>query len=212
METIRKIARAEIKRIRTIEMGTVTSIFPHSAESDKDNYECNVKLKNKELELRKVPLTTQGIGLTYIPRVGDLVLVGFVEGDINSPIVLGRLYNDKDRPPVSKDEEIVFIPPYSKKTDRRRVHLELPGGMILTIKDDALTVEAGKTTLEIKVDGNVTVKSSADVKLQARGDMTIAATNIKMKSDNTLEIEAGSTADLKASATMNIKGAVINLN
>ncbi len=212
VETIRKVARAEVRKVRTMELGVVTSIFPHSGQSDKDNYECNVKLKNKDLELRKVPVATQGIGLTYVPRVGDLVLVGFVEGDINYPIMMGRLYNDKDRPPVSKDEEIVFIPPYSKKTDRRRLHIELPGGMVLTLTDELLTIKAGKTTLKVKVDGEVTVESDAEVKLQAKGDMTISATNIRMKSDQAFEIKAGSTADIQSSATMNIKGSVINLN
>jgi len=212
VETIRKVARSEIRRVRTMELGVVTSIFPHASQNDKDNYECNVKLKNKDLELRKVPIATQGVGLSYVPSVGDLVLVGFVEGDINHPIMLGRLYNDKDRPPVSKDEEVVFLPPYSKKSDRRRLHVELPGGMILTLKDDSLTVEAGKTRLKIEVDGDVTVESEAHVKLQAKGDMTISASNIKIKSDQSFEIKAGSTADIKANATMNIKGSVINLN
>src|SRR5438093_11352814 len=112
--------------------------------------------------------------------------------------MLGRLYNDKDRPPVSKDEEVVFLPPYSKKTDRRRLHVELPGGMVLTLKDDSLTVEAGKTRLKIQVDGDVTLESEAQVNLKAKGDMTISASNIKMKSDQAFQIQAGSTADIKS--------------
>ena len=193
-------------------MGVVTSIFPHSSASDNDNYECNLKLKNKDLELRKVPIATQGIGLSYIPQVGDLVLVGFADSDVNHPIVLGRLYNDKDRPPVSNDEEIVFIPPYSKRTDRRRVHMELPGGMVITVTDDKLLVEAGKTKLTVKVDGEVTVESEADVKFQAKGDITMSASNIKMKSDMSVEIKAGTTADIESNATMTIKGMTISLN
>jgi len=212
VDTIRRIARAELKKVRTIELGVVTSIFPHSTASDNDNYECNLKLKNKDLELRKVPIATQGIGLSYIPQVGDLVLVGFADSDVNHPIVLGRLYNDKDRPPVSNDEEIVFIPPYSKRTDRRRVHMELPGGMVITVTDDKLLVEAGKTKLTVKVDGEVTVESEADVKFQAKGDITMSASNIKMKSDMSVEIKAGTTADIESNATMTIKGMTISLN
>jgi hypothetical protein len=51
VEVIKKIAEA--KKLYLMEMGIVTSIFPHSEESNKDNYECNVKLKNRDLELRK---------------------------------------------------------------------------------------------------------------------------------------------------------------
>jgi uncharacterized protein involved in type VI secretion and phage assembly len=212
VETLRRVAEAEVRKVRPMELGVVTSIFPHSGNSDKDNYECNVKLKNRDLELRKVPIATQGIGLAYAPRVGDLVLVGFVEGDINSPIMLGRLYNDKDRPPLSDEEEIVFNPPYSKDASKRRLLFQLPGGMVLTITDEFLTVEAGKTRMKIKVDGEIIVESEADVKLQAKGDMTIAAANIKMKADQSFEVKAGSTADIESSATMTIKGATVNLN
>src|SRR6266567_3506462 len=141
-----------MRSVRIMEIGVVTSIFPHSNQHDKDNYECNVKLKNKDLELRRVPLATQGMGMTYAPRVNDLVLVGFVEGDVNSPIVLGRLYNDEDRPPLNRDGELVFIPPYRKDPERRRIHMEMPGGMILTVTDEEVKVHAGKTVVKVKVD------------------------------------------------------------
>jgi len=52
VEVIKKIAEDEAKKLNIVEMGIVTSIFPHSDASDKDNYECNVKLKNRDLELR----------------------------------------------------------------------------------------------------------------------------------------------------------------
>ena len=212
VETMRKVAEAELRKHRPMDLGVVTSIFPHSKSSDNDNYECNVKLPYADLELRKVPMATQGIGLAYVPRVGDLVVVGFVGGNINSPIMLGRLYNGMDRPPLSDAEEIVFNPPYSKDANKRRLLFQLPGGMVLTITDEHLTVEAGKTKMKIKVDGEVTVESEADVKLQAKGDMTISANNIKMKANQSFEVKAGSTADIESSATMTIKGATINLN
>ena len=212
VETIQQVVKAELRKVKTLELGVVTSIFPHSDSSDKNNYECNIKLHNEDLEIRKAPIATQGIGLAHIPQVGDLVLVGFERGDINNPIVLGRLYNDVDRPPISKEEEIIFAPPYSKNADRQRLRIELPGGMVLSLTDELLTVEAGKTVLKVKADGDVTVESESGVKLQAKGDMTFSAANIKMKSDQSMEISAGTTADIKSSATMNIKGAIINLN
>ena len=66
VEVIKKIAEDETKKLNIVEMGIVTSIFPHSDASDKDNYECNVKLKNRNLELRKVLIATQHIGFTGV--------------------------------------------------------------------------------------------------------------------------------------------------
>ena len=40
-------------------------------------------------------------GAVYTPRIGTEVAIGFVEGDIDRPIVLGALYNGVDTPPRS---------------------------------------------------------------------------------------------------------------
>lgn len=47
VEVIRNIAQMEIKKVHTTELGIVTSVFPHASDTDKDNYECNIRLKDK---------------------------------------------------------------------------------------------------------------------------------------------------------------------
>lgn len=220
VDTIRQVAQHELRKMHVAELGTVTSIFPHTDESDKDNYECNVQLKNKELELRKVPVATQGIGLVSIPQVGDLVLVSFVNGDLKSPVIVGRLYNDKDRPPANDAGELIFKPPYDKNTDLKRFHLEFPGGVTFTITDDSIVAVAGKTKVNIKADGDVTIESNAKIELKAEGDLNLTGSNIKIESKQALQLKAGTTADLKSTSPMNInsdanmtiKGAIVQIN
>jgi len=106
---MKAIAAREAAKIYTTELGVVTAVFPHADEGDKDNYACSVTLKNRgDLELRKVPLATPHIGWANIPNVGDLVLVTFISGDLNAPIITGRLYNDEDRPPKNDKGQIVL--------------------------------------------------------------------------------------------------------
>ncbi len=236
VETIKGVAQRELKKFHLPELGVVTSIFPHSSASDKDNYECNVRLKNADVELRKVPIATQCIGLVGIPRIGDLVLLAFINGDINAPIVIGRLYNDEDRPPLNNAEEVVYIPPYAEKPDVRRIYLEFPGGMILRITDNEVDVNAGETKVIIQRDGDVIIESKANINVKADGDttlksvgnMTLSGASVKIESDKDLNLKSGTdmkvesgakaeitaTAEMKveAAATMNIKGATVNIN
>ena len=88
VEGVRKIVEAEVRKLHLAELGIITSVYPHTSDGDKQNYECDVRLRDKEVELRKVPVATQHIGLAHIPHVGDLVLLTFINGDINSPIII----------------------------------------------------------------------------------------------------------------------------
>ncbi len=196
IEVIKKIAEDEAKKLHIVELGIVTSIFPHASGSDKENYECNVKLKNRDLELRKVPIATQHIGFTYVPNIGDLVLLAFVNGNINAPIVIGRLYNDENRPPINNAGEIIFESPDPKKAGVRRMYLKFPNGIVLTVTDDGLKAEVGKSIISIKTDGDITIESNAKLDIKAKGDMSFQAQNIR----------------LQAQANLDIKGAMVNIN
>ena len=143
---MKRVAEQEAHKQHQLELGIVTSVFPHASGSDKDNYQCSVKLKNRkqsdgeDFELRKVPIATQHIGLANIPNVGDLVVIGYLEGRFNAPIVLGRFYNDEDIPPEND-----------------------AGQLILTkLESITITTDAG-TTIEVDKDGNVNITSAGDV-------------------------------------------------
>jgi uncharacterized protein involved in type VI secretion and phage assembly len=236
VETMKGIAQLELNKMHLPTLGIVTSIFPHANASDKDNYECNVRLKNADIELRKVPIATQCIGLAGIPRVGDLILLVFINGDINAPIAVGRLYNDEDRPPLNNAEEIIYVPPYKANPNVRRIYFEFPQGMIFKITDDEVDIKAGDTKVIVLRDGdviieskaNVSVKAEGDATLKSKGNMTIKGASVKiesaqdmnLKSGSDLKINSGASAELKssagmtveASANMKIKGAKVDIN
>lgn len=212
IEAIRKIAEEESKKMNILELGVVTSIFPHASAGDKDNYEVNVKLKNRDLELRKVPVATSQVGLAHIPNIGDLVLLSFVHGNINAPVVIARLFSDEHRPPVNDAGEIIYESPDPKKSGLRRIFLQFQSGIVLTITDDEVKVEAGKSILTMQNNGDVVINSNAKVEIKAKGDMALSAQNISIKSQQALTINAGTTGKVEASATLDIKGAVVKIN
>lgn len=188
-ETVQRIVQEELGRVRTAELAIVQEQYPHASDSDKDNYACTVQLRDSGIVLKQVPLATPRIGSVSIPAVGDLVLVQFVGGDINAPIITGSLYNDEDRPPVSEDGQAITHLPLGA-ADGDAVHIELHSGekreivvklgtgLAVNIRDDdpvvELSVDGDKATLRIDRDGTVALESRGNVELKGN-DITVEA-------------------------------------
>ncbi len=205
VEAMKKVAESEVGKVHVAELGVVTSVFPHADDGDNDNYECSVKLRDKDVELRQVPVATQHIGFASIPQVGDLVMVSFVNGDINAPIITGRLYNDEDRPPASQAEEMVYIPPYDSNPDLRRIYIELPDKTVtLTIQDEKLTIHVGDTDVTISKEEGVSLTSKKAITISTEDDLSIKAKNVKIESDSETQLNAG--------GKMTVKGSTVDIN
>lgn len=226
VDTIQKIVQHELEKIRIGELGVVTSVFPHSDKGDKDNYECNVKLKNSGLELRKVPVATGHIGTVAIPNVGDLVLLSFIKGDVNQAVIIGRLYNDEDRPPVNNPNEVIHRLPLHAEDDKaikleirnlqdkeppRELLLEMLNDIKVQIVDTKVYLQAGKTKLtmsckdeEVLVEAGkskLTIKQDGDVVVESEANI-----NITSKTDTTIKcinckIDASGNIDLGQGGT-----------
>ena len=180
VDLIQAVIRDQLRALRTAELGVVTQVYSHAASSDKNNYECDVQLRDSGLELKRVPLCTQRVGSVAIPNVDDLVLVQYLNGDIHSAVISGRFYSDKDRSPEAKDREWVYISPDRPESGIRRLYLEFPNGNKLLIDDDKLKLEMGKTTLTINHDGSVELISN---------NQTITLKD--QNGSNTIEIDPG---------------------
>ncbi len=163
---IQAVIRDQLRGFKTAELGVVTTVYPHESTSDNDNYECDVQLRDSGLEIKRVAVSTQRVGAVAIPNTGDLVLVQFLNGDIHSAIISGRLYNDQDRPPQAKTGEFVYVSPDDPASGIRRMYLEFPNGNKLTMDDDKLVLEMGQSTVTVNHDGDIEVNSgSSDITL-----------------------------------------------
>jgi uncharacterized protein involved in type VI secretion and phage assembly len=201
-DTMRRIVREELSRIRTAELAVVTEQHPHAADSDTDNYACSVQLRDTGLVLKRVPVAVHRVGAASLPGVGDLVLVQFVGGDLDAPIILGSLYNDEDRPPVNGDGKAVLHLPLGA-ADSDAAHIELSSNGTRTLK-----IAMGSTVVTITDDDpsvNIDVGDNAALTVGSNGAVTIKSSgNIEIKSDGNINVEAG--------ATLTLKGATVNIN
>lgn len=161
---MRDVAHREIQRVHTNELGVVSAVFSHASGSDRDNYECSVTVTDRvrpdgsPLELERVPVATPHIGLVTSPRVGELVILAFVGGDINAPIIIGRLYDDQKRPPVNQPGELVL-------ENLQRVCIKVSGTTIEIDEQGAVHIDGaqdvvvnGGTQGAARIDDEVTVK------------------------------------------------------
>ncbi len=199
---MQQVAAREAEKIYTTEVGVVTAIFPHEGDGDKNNYQCSVNLKNRkkvdgaDFELRKVPVTTHHIGMVNIPNVGDMVVIAFINGDLNAPVIIGRLYNDEDLPPLSKKDEWVI-----EKVES--IKIKLIGGSTLEIdKDGNVKIEA-KKDITIKTDGNVTINDGSNG--AARKDDTVEVT---IPSGSFIIAVAGSATGTPNPAPVKVQGKI----
>lgn len=201
-ESIQQIVREEVGRMRTAELATVQKQHPHSSSGDSDNYACTVVLRDSGIVLARVPVATERIGSASIPAVGELVLVQFLNGDINAPVIVGRLYNDADRPPPNDDGQAILHLPLGASDDQavhvevhsdtRKAIVKLGSGLDLTVQDDDPVVKvdvAGQAKLEIGKDGS-----------------------IKIESQTAISIKGGSDVKIEASGQLTLKGATVNIN
>lgn len=241
VSVIQEIVRDELRGVRLCELGVVKETFPHAANGDRDNYTCDVQLKGSDLLLRRVPVSTGHIGTAAIPNPSDLVLITFDRGDVNQPIIIGRLYTDSERPPANREREIIFRLPLQDADDKtvkaairniqgREILVEMPSKITLKLVDDTVHVQAGQTeltleqpggadgvatlhagrsTITIDQDGDVTIEAAGDMTLKApTGDVTIEGMSIAIKSQMDTTIEAGMQATVKGQLGATLDGAL----
>jgi hypothetical protein len=192
--TLRAIIREELSRYRLPELGIVTEVFAHDSGSSPNNHQVNVRLRSTGVELQRAAVAVARPGISILPRVDDLVVVAFLNGDLNTPVVLGSVYGDSAQPPEGKALEAVYVPGDEADSGVRRLYLELPSGTKLTINDDAIQLESGGTKVELQRDGDISVECSGKITLKAGGD---------------LAIEAGGNIDIKAGTNVTIKGIAV---
>jgi phage baseplate assembly protein gpV len=194
---LQAVVRDELAGLRTVELGVVTQVYSNEGGSGDTNVAVNLRVRGSALELQHVPVAVGRLGLSSVPRAGDLAVVAFVAGDLNGPVVLGFLYDEQTRPPDAKATEIVYAVPDDAADDDRRLEVQLPSGNTLTVQDKKLTVSMGGTTLTVEADGAITLEAAGDITLKAQGAVNVEAGGAASVKGLSVSVEAQTEAKLK---------------
>ena len=148
----------------------------------------------------------KGFGAVDIPRIGEEVIVSFLEGDPDQPIIVGRVYNATNMPPNG-------LPKAGMTSGLKSNSTPGGGGNNCMMMDDTKGKEG--LTIHAQYDMNTTVKHDANVTIET-GNSTFtvkAGTHTeKIKGDTAVTVETGTfshnvatgTADYKVKANLSI--------
>lgn len=148
-------------------------------------------------------------GATFLPSVGDLVLLAYLGGDIHTPCIIGCIYDKEKAAPYSYDTE-------ANKNDIRSI--KTPGGTEILMDDTSgkeklsITTNSGSTFLIDDEKKTISVKDSGgenslvidsqggNVTIKAKTKLTIDVGGNKLTIDNTgaAKLDCKSKIEMKA--------------
>lgn len=183
-------------------MGRVKLEFPWRDASD-ESYWARIA----------TPMAGSDMGTYFLPEVGDEVLVGFENGDVSHPYVLGSLWNGSESPPEDNADGTNDVRQIKSRSGHAvtfddndttgKVEIETNAGHRIVLDDasggETITIEdkSGQNAIEFDAVSN-------SLSIEAGAKLTIEAPQVEVSADGNLKIDAA--------GMLTLKGAVIRLN
>jgi uncharacterized protein involved in type VI secretion and phage assembly len=154
-------------------------------------------------------------GLLMLPVPGDEVVVGFENGDVRRPYVLGSLWNGTGLP-----GKLAHTDGSMALRSEHKASLTAKEDMALKSEDGAIAV-AAKDKVVVSTDADVTVEAKGKITQKATGQLGIEARQVAIKAGggsvtiegaSQIEIKVGGASiNLSAAGTVQVSGTTITL-
>lgn len=230
-------APAPRRRIDALMVGIVTNL------TDPDNLG-RIKVKFPTLAVSEagaiesfwarvaVPMAGPTRGMMFFPEINDEVLVGFEDGDPAHAVIVGSLWNTKDKPPLTAS-----VMEAGGKIKQRIIKTKAGHEILIDDSDGAAKIQIkdriGNSVLldsknklihlressghEVRLDGqgrHVMMKSVGTLSIEASQALTIRGMSVKIetsggaidvKAATNLSLSANANADLRANANVTVQ-------
>ncbi|MBW3696959.1 type VI secretion system tip protein VgrG [Vibrio sp. T187] len=204
------------------DQGRVRIQFHWDTEASGDKTSCYVRVAQM--------MAGSGYGTQFIPRSGQEVLVAFIDGDPDQPIITGSVYNSKNAPPYkeanttktgisTKLEGLANELYFDDKKDNELIYMHAAKDFTTEVENnvtETIKGELAQTTTKqvaITTEDNYTLTSSKAISEKGK--------SISLEADDTIELKVGSSKitmssssisieatniDIKASSALNLEG------
>ncbi len=183
------------------------------------------------------PYATSNAGICFMPEVGDEVVLGFLNDDPVSAIVLGSLHSSAREAPYVPDEDntnkaIVTNSQMKISFDdvAKNLQIETPGGHVITLSDEnqSVTIKDSNdnkfhmdssgisldslSDISVKAGGSVKIEATAGIELKSQADVNVKGMNTNLSADLALTAKGQASAEFSAAGQTTVKGAMVMIN
>jgi uncharacterized protein involved in type VI secretion and phage assembly len=141
----------------------------------------------------------------FLPEVDDEVLVAFEHGAIERPMVLGALWNGKDKPPVDNTNGKNDISLVQSRTGLTVKLDDTEGAAKVTISDkegkNLIEIDAARSTITVSSDKDLILKAKGKISLEGGGEVSIKGSSLALEGDQSFALKSGANGSGKVEAT-----------
>jgi Rhs element Vgr protein len=182
---------------------------------------------------------SNGVGVLFVPELGDEVVLGFLNDDPRAAVILGSLNSSANPPTYPPDAPNTYKAIVTKglltvllDDVKKIITVKTPGGHVLTMDDDqqqVTLVDSNQNRMKFSAAG-IQLDSCADLVMSAKGkvsitaeggDMTLSAAagalngsaeSVSVTADTSLSLQGSASAKLASSGELAVQGSMVMIN
>ncbi|NRD75155.1 type VI secretion system tip protein VgrG [Shewanella sp. VB17] len=180
---------------------------------------------------------SQDFGSFFIPEVGDEVVLGYFNNNPSEPVILGSLYSSKHAPAYAieeanntkaivtksklkiefneEDKVITIVTPANNQiviSDKEKsIVLQDQNSNKVEMNDSGITLDSPKD-IKITAKGTLTLEAVGEISMSSKADINASGMNINQTAQVGIVAKGSATAELSASGQTTVKGAIVMIN
>lgn len=161
------------------------------------------------------PMIGPEFGTYTLPEVGDQVLVVFVAGDINAPMVIGGVWSSTDTPPTDEVDHRLI----RSRSGHDLLLDDKDGKVVLNSKSGKEVLACGSSSAGGSDGGSLTSDAgklsvwcpAGTLKVEGKTVAISSTTSVDVKAGSDLEVGGSASASISSTAVGKYEGSTTNL-